>query len=97
MVVKELPADEYIIGLYGDISVYIRTTVEDKLCNNCGGIGFIEKEKVINYHDFQTETYKEPCTLCDEQGLLQVTTKESYTRFFPKTYEKIEPKYRKTK
>ena len=97
MVVKELPTDKYIKDLYGDIPVYIHTTIEDRLCNKCGGMGFIEWEEVTNYHDYQTETHKKPCTLCDEQGLLQVTTKESCIRFIPRTYEKIEPKYRKTK
>lgn len=45
-----------------------------ELCDRCKGYGFFEKEELTDYHKREYSTYRTPCSTCEGDGRMIVST-----------------------
>lgn len=45
-----------------------------ELCDRCKGYGFFEKEELTDYHKREYSTYRTPCSQCEGDGRMIVST-----------------------
>lgn len=45
-----------------------------ELCERCKGYGFFEKEELTDYHKREYSTYRTPCSKCEGDGRMIVST-----------------------
>lgn len=45
-----------------------------ELCERCKGYGFFEKEELTDYHKREYSTYRTPCSNCEGDGRMIVST-----------------------
>jgi hypothetical protein len=67
---KKIELEDLPQTITGSMSINNRV----ELCDRCKGYGFFEKDELTDYHKREYSTYRTPCSACEGDGRMIVST-----------------------